>query len=232
MLYMDIVGSSLLPVHAMTSVYEELNRYVQQTPQYRVSMHNKTLLCRPTGDGMALIFSGNVLEPVQCAAEISKLLADHPTIKLRIGIHSGEIESVKDINGNDDVTGEGIIMARRIMDCGDAGHILLSNAASELLLRTPNWSTSIRFLATCQVKHGQSIALWNLSNGDIGNGHIPKAVVNDIASSVSRNLHAKAAETKKKWAKFAMTVLILSIALPPLIYVGYFVWSLTVPKLP
>lgn len=230
MLYMDIVGSSLLPVDVMTCVYDELNRQVQQTTQYRLSMHNKTLLCRPSGDGMALIFSGSVIEAVQCAAEISKRLAGHPTIKLRIGIHSGEIDRVKDINGNDDVTGEGIIMTKRIMDCEDAGHILLSNAASELLMKSLDWSSSIRFLATCQVKHGQSIALWNLYNGHIGNKNVPKAIVNDITSSVYEALRAKAIRKRQMWLKLAVAVVITGMFTLPLIFIGYFIWAQVISR--
>lgn len=226
-LYMDIVGSSLLPRDAMTGVYDELNLFVQQTPQYALSMQQQTLLCRPTGDGMAMIFAGEVSEPVQCAVEISRLLAGHATIKLRIGIHSGEVEHVKDINGHDDVTGEGIIMAKRIMDCGDAGHILLSASTADLLTNASHWAASIRFLGTCQVKHGKSIALWNFCNDKAGNKNVPNAIVNTITSTAQATLQEKSVRKKKLLVQLAMAALILGILTPLFIYLCIIVGAMT-----
>jgi class 3 adenylate cyclase len=181
-LYMDIIGSGLLPMEQQRAVYEELNELVGRTPEFRRAMVEGGVLCRPSGDGMALVFLKHVEVPLRCAVEMAALLNSRPHLRLRMGVHSGEIYPVKDINGSDDVTGEGIVMAKRVMDCGDAGHILVSHTVAEELDRSPAWADSLHYIGVCKVKHGQRIALWSLHTGEAGNKKLPQLLVDQMAA--------------------------------------------------
>src|SRR5436190_12465643 len=132
-LFMDVVGYSKLLINDQTEVLAKLNQLVRETPHFREAEGAGKLIRLPTGDGMALVFLNNVEAPVECALEISKALQSYPHIRLRMGVHSGPINPVSDVNDRANVTGAGINMAQRVMDCGDAGHILLSRRAAEEL---------------------------------------------------------------------------------------------------
>ena len=122
---------------------------------------------------MALVFFLDLVAPVRCALEIARALQDHPQIKLRMGVHSGPVYRVEDINVNQDVSGGGIIMAQRVMDCGDAGHILLSGSVAEVLLQHSDWSDKVYDLGECEVKHGERVHLFNLYTDELGNPALP-----------------------------------------------------------
>src|SRR5437870_6370275 len=130
-LFIDVVGYSKLLVNEQRDVVERLNQVVRKTPQFRKSEMAGKLIRIPVGDGMALVFFQTPEEPVQCAMEIAKALKNHPHIRLRMGVHSGPIDRIKDVNDRDNVAGIGINIAERVMSCGDAGHILLSKRVAE-----------------------------------------------------------------------------------------------------
>src|SRR5438105_8566090 len=130
-LFVDVVGYSKLLVNEQRAVIEEINQLVRKTPQFRKTERGGKLIRIPSGDGMALVFFQTPEEPVQCAMEIARALKNHPRIRLRMGVHSGPIDQVKDVNDRLNVAGAGINMAQRVMACGDAGHILLSKRVAE-----------------------------------------------------------------------------------------------------
>src|SRR6266702_6949740 len=130
-LFMDVVGFSKFLINDQTEILERLNQLVRETPHFREAEAAGKLIRLSTGDGMALVFSGIAEAPVECALEISKALQGYPQIQLRMGVHSGPVNAVSDVNDRSNVTGAGINMAQRVMDCGDAGHILLSRHVAE-----------------------------------------------------------------------------------------------------
>src|SRR5205807_6292294 len=116
----------------------------------------------PTGDGMALVFQDRLEATVECALEISRALKEHPTLPLRMGVHSGPVSGVIDVNERANVAGAGINMAQRVMDCGDAGHILLSKRVAEDLEQYEHWQPLLHDLGTCEVKHDVRVGIVNL----------------------------------------------------------------------
>src|SRR5207249_8785928 len=138
-LFIDVVGYSKLLVNEQRETVEELNRIVRKTPQFRKSEASGKLIRIPVGDGMALVFFDTPEEPVQCAMEIARALKNHPQIWLRMGVHSGPVDQVKDVNDRSNVTGVGINIAQRVMDCGDAGHILVSKRVADDLAQDSLW---------------------------------------------------------------------------------------------
>ena len=125
-LFMDVVGYSKLLVDEQRDVIHELNDVVRQTTQFGKSNAHGELICILSGDGKALVFFRTPEEPVECALEITRALKNHPHIRLRMGVHSGPVDQVKDVNDRLNVAGAGINIAQRVMDCGDADHILIS----------------------------------------------------------------------------------------------------------
>ena len=130
-LFIDIVGYSKLSINDQHAAVEELNRIVRACEQFQRAEAENRLIRIPTGDGMVLVFYTNPEAPVQCAVEISRALKEHPRLQLRMGIHSGPVSGVVDVNARANLAGAGINMAKRVMDCGDAGHILLSKHVAE-----------------------------------------------------------------------------------------------------
>src|SRR5713101_3525278 len=161
-LFIDVVGYSKLLVNEQREVVEQLNRTVRKTPQFRKSEGAGKLIRIPVGDGMALIFFQTPEEPVQCAMEIARALKNHPHIRLRIGVHSGPVDQVKDVNDRVNVTGVGINIAQRVMDCGDAGHILVSKRVAADLAQDSLWQPHLHELGEVDVKHGTKLGIVNL----------------------------------------------------------------------
>src|SRR5437762_4079684 len=168
-LFLDVVGYSKLLVNEQREVVQQLNEIVRGTPQFRKSSDAGKLIRIPTGDGMALVFFQTPEEPVQCAMEIAKALKTHPHIRLRMGVHSGPIDQIKDVNDRDNVAGAGINIAQRIMDCADAGHILLSKRVAEDLGQDRMWQPLLHDLGEIEVKHGIKVAVVNLYSEEVGN---------------------------------------------------------------
>jgi class 3 adenylate cyclase len=146
-LFMDVVGFSKLLINDQSEILEQLNQLVRETPHFREAEADGKLIRLSTGDGMALVFSNSAEAPVECALEISKALKGYPQIQLRMGVNSGPVNAVSDVNDRSNVTGAGINMAQRVMDCGDAGHILLSKRARKIWSNTGSGSRICMILA-------------------------------------------------------------------------------------
>src|ERR1700757_4051736 len=173
-LFIDIVGYSKLLISEQSEQLQKLKEIVWGTEQFRQAQADGKLLRLPTGDGGALVFRNNVDAPVLCALEISKELKKHPEIHVRMGIHSGPVNEITDLNAQANIAGAGINIAQRVMDCGDAGHILLSRHVAEDLEQYPRWRPYLHDLGECEVKHGVRIGIVNLSDDGVGNAEAPK----------------------------------------------------------
>ena len=168
-LFLDIVGYSKLSVNEQHAQVEELNEIVRLCEQFRKAEAASRLLKIPTGDGMALVFYKSPEEPAQCAVEISRALKDNARLHVRMGIHSGPVSGVVDVNERTNVAGAGINMARRVMDCGDDGHILLSHHVAEDLAEYERWRPFLHDIGTFEVKHGMRVSVTNLYSEETGN---------------------------------------------------------------
>jgi TolB-like protein/Tfp pilus assembly protein PilF len=173
-LFIDIVGYSKLLLKPQSELLGELNKVVSGTNEFRQADSAGKLIRLPTGDGMALVFRTNPEAPAQCATEIARALKSHPAIPLRMGIHSGPVNEVVDVNQRANIAGAGINMAQRVMDCGDAGHILLSKHVAEDLEQDERWRPLLHDLGTCEVKHGVRVGVTNLYSDAVGNPQLPK----------------------------------------------------------
>src|SRR5712692_4015923 len=168
-LFIDIVGYSKLSINEQQAVIGTLNQMVRGTEEFRSAEAAGRLIKIPTGDGMALVFYTSAEAPAQCAVEISGALKAHPRLQLRMGVHSGPVSGVIDVNGHPNLAGAGLNMAQRVMNCGDAGHILVSKHVAEDLGEYEQWRPLLHDLGTCEVKHGVRVSVMNLYNDLLGN---------------------------------------------------------------
>jgi class 3 adenylate cyclase/Tfp pilus assembly protein PilF/TolB-like protein len=175
-LFTDIVGYSKLPMDEQEKLLMQLQDAVRQTSEFARAEAADELIRLPTGDGMALVFFGDAEAPVRCAVEFGRSLRKQSTLQLRMGIHTGPVYRVADINANRNVAGGGINIAQRVMDCGDAGHILVSSAEAEILGQLRAWSSMLHDLGEVEVKHGVRIHIYNLYADEVGNSALPKKV--------------------------------------------------------
>src|SRR5215475_4786739 len=173
-LFTDIVGYSKLPIHQQRTVVERLKEIVRGTDEFQAAETVGRLIKIPTGDGITLVFYHSPEDPVECALEISRALKNHPELQLRMGIHSGPVSGVIDATGKANVAGAGINIAQRVMDCGDAGHILLSKHVAEDLEEYPHWQPHLHELGECEVKHGVRVSVVNLCTKELGNPTVPE----------------------------------------------------------
>src|SRR5213075_643386 len=173
-LFIDIVGYSKLSINDQHAAVEELNQIVRASEQLQRAEAADRLLKIPTGDGMALVFYTSPEAPAQCAVEISRALKEHPRLQLRMGIHSGPVSGVVDVNNRPNLAGAGLNMAQRVMDCGNTGHILLSKHVAEDLEEYEQWRPLLHDLGSCEVKHGMQVAIVNLWSDDVGNRQLPQ----------------------------------------------------------
>jgi eukaryotic-like serine/threonine-protein kinase len=173
-LFMDIVAYSKLPMEEQTRLLSLLQKIVRDTADVSRALKRRQLLLLPTGDGMALVFFGDPEAPAHCALEISRALKDHTDLSLRIGLHTGPVQRVQDINANRNVSGGGINTAQRVMDCGDAGHILVSKSVADVLGQMSSWSDKLHDLGEAEVKHGVQVHLYNLYTDEAGNPALPQ----------------------------------------------------------
>src|SRR6476660_9729172 len=197
-LFIDIVGYSKLLVNQQSKLLRELNEVVTGTNEFREAEAGKKLVRLPTGDGMALVFLTDPEAPAQCALEIVRALKAHPSIALRMGIHSGPVNEVLDVNQRQNIAGAGINMAQRVMDCGDAGHILVSRHVAEDLEQHDRWRQLLHDLGQCEVKHGVRIEISNLYSDEVGNPQLPKKL-----EAVRRH------RAHVRWAEVAIGLLVL-----------------------
>src|SRR6266852_2827326 len=168
-LFIDIVGYSKLLINEQSDQIQKLNEIVRGTEQFRLAKAEGTLLRLPTGDGAALVFRNSPEAPLLCALQIAKDLKAHLELQVRMGIHSGPVNEVTDLNEQANIAGAGINIAQRVMDCGDAGHILLSRHVADDLEQYPQWRSHLRDLGECEVKHGVRIGIVSLYDDQIGN---------------------------------------------------------------
>src|ERR1700720_2921392 len=196
-LFIDIVGYSKLLINQQSEQLQKLKEIVRGTEQFRLAEAEGKLLRLPTGDGGAFVFRNSPEAPVLCAFEISKALKSHPQLNVRMGIHSGPVSEVSDLNQQASIAGAGINIAQRVMDFGDAGHILLSRHVAEDLEHYPRWQPFLHESADCEVKHGLRIGLVNLYGDGIGNSQVPK-----------KFQAIKKRRAKTRWAVIATAVLL------------------------
>jgi serine/threonine-protein kinase len=173
-LFIDTVGYSQLSNNDQSKLLSELNAVVRGAESFRLAEAEGTLVRLPTGDGMALIFRHSPEEPARCALEISQVLKTHPELRVRMGIHSGPVNQVADVNERENIAGAGINIAQRVMDCGDAGHILLSKHVAEDLQHYSEWRSYLHDVGQCETKHGEVISIVNLYTNELGNPHAPR----------------------------------------------------------
>jgi TolB-like protein/class 3 adenylate cyclase/Tfp pilus assembly protein PilF len=175
-LFIDVVGFSRLLINEQSALLAQLNQLVRTTPHFRAGEVAGKLIRIPVGDGMALVFFSSPEAPVQCALEICKALQEHAHIQVRMGIHSGPVDPVTDVNDRSNVAGAGMNIARRIMDCADAGHILLSKRVAEDLAHYGHWKSRLHDLGEIEVKHGAVISVFNLYGEGFGNPQVPAGI--------------------------------------------------------
>ena len=197
-LFIDIVGYSKLLINEQSQQIQKLKEIVRGTEQFRLAEAEGKLLRLPTGDGGALVFRNNPEAPVLCAMEISKELKKHPELKVRMGIHSGPVNEITDLNEQANIAGAGINVAERVMDCGDAGHILLSRHVAEDLEQYPRWRPYLHDLGTVEVKHGVRVNVANLYSDEVGNPQLP-----------SKLQAVKKHRAQVRWAAGAVALLVL-----------------------
>ena len=198
-LFIDIVGYSKLLINEQSEQLQKLKEIVRGTEQVRLAEAEGKLLRLPTGDGGALVFRNNPEAPVLCAMEIAKALKGYPQLRVRMGIHSGPVNEVTDLNEQANIAGAGINMAQRVMDCGDAGHILLSRHVAEDLEHYPRWQAHLHELGECEVKHGLRIGVVSLYTEGIGNPQTPKKLQ-----------VLKKQRTRSRWIIVATALLLLA----------------------
>ena len=174
MLFIDIVGYSKLLINEQSDQIQKLKEIVRGTEQVRLAEAEGKLLRLSTGDGGALVFRTSPEAPVLCALEVSKELKKHPQIRVRMGIHSGPVNEITDLNAQANIAGAGINIAQRVMDCGDGGHILLSRHVAEDLEHYPRWRPYLNDLGEVEVKHGVRIGIVNFSGDQLGNSALPE----------------------------------------------------------
>ena len=204
-LFTDIVGYSKLPINQQRALVERLNEIVRCTDEFQAAETAGRLIKIPTGDGITLVFYDSPETPAECALEISRALKKHPELQLRMGIHSGPVSGVIDVTGKANVAGAGINMAQRVMDCGDAGHILLSKHVAEDLEQYPHWQPYLHELGECEVKHGVRVSLVNLYTEELGNPAIPEKLK-------TTRLAAAAKRKRVAFRRFSLAALALLVA--------------------
>ncbi len=210
LLLIDMVGYSNLLVNEQIEWLQELNQIVRSTEQFRAAEASGKLIRVPTGDGMALLFFHSPEEPVRCALEISRTLQEHPRIQVRMGVHSGPVNQVRDVNDKTNIAGPGINIAQRVMDCGDAGHILLSKHLGDDLAQYRHWQPFLHDLGECEVKYGLRLHLVNLYKDNLGNPQVPEKLKRRKWKQASGAVHPI---SPPRWPKIMLTVALLVSAI-------------------
>src|SRR5438874_358630 len=212
-LFIDIVGYSKLVTHEQRRLLELLNRIVREAEHFRTAEANGRLITVPTGDGMALVFYNTPEAPVECALEISRAARQHPELKLRMGIHSGPVSGVVDVSGRSNIAGAGINIAQRVMDCGDAGHILVSKHMAEDLEQYGQWKQHLHDLGECEVKHGVRVSVVNLYTEDHGNPEMPQKLVQARHKVAAVPVAAEKPRTNRSWIVAVAVIIVAALAL-------------------
>ena len=198
-LFIDIVGYSAFSAHEQHARVEELNQIVRASDQFQKAHAAKRILKVPSGDGMALVFYKSPDEPAQCAVEINHALRQHRRLRIRMGIHSGPVSAVVDVDERTNVAGPGINRAQRVMDCGDAGHILVTRHVAEDLAEYERWRPFLHDIGTFEVKHGVKVSVTNLYSDQVGNPRLP-----------SKLEAARQRRVRVRWVEIAVSLLLLA----------------------
>src|SRR5256714_3380348 len=203
LLLIDVVGYSKLLVNDQVESLQNLNRIVRGTDCFCAAEAKDKLIRLPTGDGMALLFFENLEQPPRCALEIARALKDHPEIQVRMGIHSGPVNQVPDVNDRINIAGAGINIAQRVLDCGDAGHILLSKHVADDLKEYRHWQPYLQDLGECEVKHGLRLHLVNLYKDGLGNPQVPEKFKRRKRWKETGPVHPVVSPRWPRWAPIA-----------------------------
>src|SRR5437763_9013749 len=219
-LFIDIVSYSKMLITEQSELLQTLKQIVRGTEQSHLAEAEGKLLRLPTGDGGALVFRTSPEAPVLCAIEISRELKRHPELRVRMGIHSGPVNEITDLNEQANIAGAGINIAQRVMDCGDAGHILLSQHVADDLEQYPRWRSHLHDLGECEVKHGTRVRTVNFYTDEVGNPEVP----DKFKTTRRRAAKALARSAIPKWASISAAILLLTgIA-------GFLFWQRGKPK--
>src|SRR5438128_4063267 len=202
-LFIDTVGYSKLLIDDQRNLIDTLKQVVRGTDEFRSAEAAGKLIKIATGDGMVLVFYNRLEAPVECALQISRALKEHPRLRLRMGIHSGPVSGVVDVNERANLTGAGINIAKRVMDCGDAGHILLSKHVAEDLEEYEKWRSLLHDLGSCEVKHGMRVSVVNLYDDQFGNAKLPQRF---------KTLQKR--RTRLRWVATTAALLALAMIIP------------------
>src|SRR5438093_11457077 len=224
-LFIDIVAYSKMSTDDQRTAIDKLNQIVQSTDEFRKAESENRLLKIATGDGMALIFYHSPEDPVECALEISRALKEQPGLRLRMGVHSGPVSGVVDLTGRANVAGAGINMAQRVMDCGDAGHILLSKRVAEDLEQFKHWRPLLYHLGECEVKHGEKIDIVNLFTAELGNSERPKRLTMPARKTDFMPVARKRAPSRKP-----ILIIAACVAIAALVIGIFLFWQRQKPK--
>jgi class 3 adenylate cyclase len=219
-LFTDIVGYSKLLSDEQRKLFGLLNEIVRNTSQFRAAEAASKLVRLSTGDGIVLAFFTTVDVPVRCALEISRKLREHPELKLRMGINSGPVDQVSDVNDQRNITGVGINMAQRVMDCGDAGHILLSKRVADDLAQYSEWQPYLHELGEVEVKHGIPVAVVNLYADQFGNPKVPNKI--KYAAAERAAAQKRAARSKRRQI---LVLIVSALLVAALIGIGTWIWQ-------
>ncbi len=224
-LFIDIVAYSKMASDEQRAAIDKLNQIVQSTDEFRQEETAKRLLKIATGDGMALIFYHSPEDPVECALEISRAIKEqHANLRVRMGVHSGPVSGVVDVNGRANVAGAGINTAQRVMDCGDAGHILLSKRVAEDLEQFKHWRPHLYHIGECEVKHGDKIDIVNLFTAELGNRELPGRFKQaGVGAAVPAAAQAPSKPRIANWT-------LVGFVLAALIIAAFFFWLRQKPK--
>src|ERR1700746_92384 len=213
-LFVDIVGYSKLATSEQRRLLELLNRIVRDSEHFRAAEAKARLITVPTGDGMGLVFYNTPEAPVECALGISSAASEHPDLNLRMGIHSGPVSGVVDVSGRANIAGAGINIAQRVMDCGDAGHILVSKHMAEDLEQYGHWKQHLHELGECEVKNGVRVSVANLYTEDHGNPEVPQKFLqarHKTATAVP--VAAEKPKTNRSWIIALAAIIVAALAL-------------------
>jgi TolB-like protein/class 3 adenylate cyclase len=215
-LFIDIVGYSKFSINEQHAAVDELTQIVRATQQFQKAEALERLIKISTGDGIALVFYTNLEAPVRCAIELSRALKHHPRLHLRMGIHSGPVGGVIDVTGRTNLAGAGLNLAQRVMNCGDAGHILLSKHVAEDLEEYEEWRPLLHELGECEVKHGLRVSVSNLYSEEIGNPAVPEKLKAARAAAAAQRKRAAF-----RWLSLSALALLAAIAVTAFVFVRY-----------
>jgi TolB-like protein/class 3 adenylate cyclase/Flp pilus assembly protein TadD len=217
-LFIDTVGYSKLLINEQHRLLEDLSNLVRATACFQKAEAKGKLIRLPTGDGMALVFADDPEAPVQCAIEVARA-AREPNLPLRMGIHSGPVSRVVDVNDQVNFAGSGINTAQRVMNCGDAGHILLSKRAAEDLAEYPHWHDSLRDIGECEVKHATKISLINLVWDDVGNPELPVRLKEELKRRAAADMARRKMSRRRVFTAGSILAVIVAVS------IAYLLWA-------